>query len=111
VKLVSTGVYDQRQQQLALELLRAIKEALVEVDTPPELVKQLTGDIGFAVTAILDDSRSFEAEDGGTLSPMVTFLVGDEQLEFGGGNSWMHEYVYGLLPDLFPEEQARDANG
>ncbi len=63
-------------------------------------MEELTGSIGFAVTTILDDSRSVEV-DGKALSPVLTFLVGDDELEFGGGNSWMHEYVYRLLPSVF----------
>ena len=71
------------------------------------MVEQLTGSIGFAVTAILDDSRSIEV-DGKALSPVVTFLVGNDELEFGGGNTWMHEYVYKLLPTVLVEASAKD---
>ena len=77
------------------------------VEAPPEMVEQLTGSIGFAVTAILDDSRSVEV-DGKALSPVITFLLGNDELEFGGGNSWMHEYVYNLLPTVFPEASTPD---
>ena len=107
MKLVSHGSFDSKQQALTEAILRAIRSELERVDAPLELVEQLTGSIGFAITAILDDSRSIEVE-GATLSPVVTFLVGHDELEFGGGNSWMHEYVYKLLPAVLAEASAQD---
>lgn len=107
MKLVSHRSFDSKQQALAEAILRAIRSELEGVDAPPELVEQLTGNIGFAVTAILDDSRSIEVE-GKALSPVVTFLINNDELEFGGGNSWMHEYVYKLLPTVFADASARE---
>jgi hypothetical protein len=107
MQLVSHGSFDSKQQVLAEAILRAIRSELEKVDAPPEMVEQLTGSIGFAVTAILDDSRSIEIE-GKALSPVITFLVGSNELEFGGGNSWMHEYVYSLLPAVMAGASAKD---
>lgn len=107
MKLVSHGSFDSKQQALTEAILRAIRSELEMVDAPPEMVEQLTGSIGFAVTAILDDSRSVEVDDK-ALSPVITFLLGNDELEFGGGNSWMHEYVYKLLPTVFPEASTPD---
>lgn len=107
MKLVSNGSFDSKQQVLAEAILRAIRSELEKVDAPPEMVEQLTGSIGFAVTAILDDSRSIEIE-GKALSPVITFLVGNDELEFGGGNSWMHEYVYRLLPAVLAGTSVKD---
>ena len=105
MKLVSHGLFDSKQQALTDAILRAIRSELERVDAPAELVEELTGSIGFAVTAILDDSRSVEV-DGKPLSPVLTFLVGDDELEFAGGNSWMHEYVYKLLPAVLNESSS-----
>lgn len=107
MKLVSHGSFDSKQQALAEAILRAIRSELEMVDASPEIVEQLTGSIGFAVTAILDDSRSVEV-DGKALSPVVTFLLGNDELEFSGGNSWMHEYVDKLLPTVFREASTPD---
>ena len=100
MKLVSHGTYDSRQQALTEAMLRAIKRELQAVDVPPELVEQLTGSIAFAVTSLLDDVASIEVE-GEALSPVVTFQVAEDELAFACGNSWMHEYVYRLLPAVF----------
>jgi len=63
------------------------------------LVMQLTESIGFSVACLIDEVAGFE-HDGEENSPMLTFLVGDDELEFAGGNSWMREHVYGLLPSV-----------
>jgi hypothetical protein len=39
----------------------------------------------------------------------VTVLVGSDELEFRGGNSWMHEYVYKLLPAVLAEASTKDS--
>ncbi|CAN7390337.1 hypothetical protein [Variovorax sp. LjRoot178] len=100
MKVVSTGSFDDLQQALTAEFIRAIKAELEKVDTPDDLVEQLTGSIAFAVTSVLDDVAGFEA-DGRPVSPTLTFQTSDETLEGAGGNSWMHEYVYRLLPAAF----------
>jgi hypothetical protein len=107
MKLISHESFDSKQQALTGAILRAIRSELERVDAPPEMVEQLTGSIGFAITAILDDSRPIEFE-GKALSPVITFQEGNDELEFGGGNSWMHEYVYKLLPAVLGEASAHN---
>ncbi len=102
MKLVSTGSFDRLQQALAEELIRTVKRELERVDAPPEVIEQLSRSIAFAVASLLDDVAGFE-RDGEAVSPMLTFLVGEEELEFAGGNSWMHEYVHRLLPGVLAE--------
>jgi hypothetical protein len=102
MKLVSNGSFDSHQQALTEAILHAIKTEIEAVDAPAEIVEQLTGRIAFAVTSLLDGVAPVELGSG-TASPMLTFLVEDGALEFGGGNSWMHEYVYRLLPKTMSE--------
>ncbi|MFN7153419.1 MAG: hypothetical protein ACK4OE_06975 [Acidovorax sp.] len=97
MKLVPHGSFDDRQQALTAALIEAIARELKKVDAPEELVEQLTGSIAFAVTALIDDSTP-EDFAGGTLSPMLTFQIGEDALAYAGGNTWMHEYVFRLLP-------------
>jgi hypothetical protein len=107
MKLVSHGRFDSRQQALTEAILLAVKAEIEKVDAPEEIVKQLTGSIAFAVTSLLDDVASVEV-DGEAVAPMLTFAVGEDELEFAGGNSWMHEYVYKLLPKVFGAAHAAD---
>ena len=99
MKLVSNGSFDRLQQALAEELIRTVKRELESVDAPPEMIDQLSGSIAFSVASLLDDVAGFE-RDGEAVSPMLTFAVGEDELEFAGGNSWMHEYIYRLLPGV-----------
>jgi len=102
MKLVSNGSFDRLQQALAEELIRTVKRELESVDAPPEMIDRLSGSIAFSVASLLDDVAGFE-RDGEAVSPMLTFVVGEEELEFAGGNSWMHEYIYRLLPGVLAE--------
>ena len=99
MKLVSHASFDERQQALAAAILEAVALELKKVDAPEELLEQLTGSIAFSVTSLLDDTSSVDFGEQ-ELSPMVTFQVGDDELAYGGGNTWMHEYVYRLLPEV-----------
>lgn len=100
MKLIETGSFDRLQQALAEELIRTIKRELEKVEAPDDLVEELSGNIAFSVASLIDDVAGFE-KDGEAVSPMLTFLIGDDELEFAGGNSWMHEYIYRLLPRIF----------
>jgi hypothetical protein len=102
VKLISHDSFDDRQQRLTAAILEAIARELKNVDAPADIVRQLTGSIGLAVTTLIDDSASFSFGDG-ELSPMLTFQISSDELAYGGGNTWMHEYVYRLLPDILPD--------
>jgi hypothetical protein len=102
MKLVSHGTFDRLQQSLAEELIRIVKRELESVDAPSEMIEQLSGSIAFSVASLLDDVAGFE-RNGEAVSPILTFLVGEGELEFAGGNSWMHEYIYRLLPAVLAE--------
>jgi hypothetical protein len=101
MELTTDGDYTERQQALVEHILSAIKLELEQVETPSELVQQLTGSIAFAVTGLIDGTSSAEY-NGSELDPHLTFPIGTERLLYAGGNSWMHEYVYRILPTLFP---------
>jgi hypothetical protein len=103
MKLVSTGAFDLLQQALAEELIRTVKRELEAVDAPLEVIAQLSERIAFSVASLIDDVSGFEANGEG-VSPMLTFLVGEDELEFSGGNSWMHEYIHRLIPVVFSEK-------
>ena len=103
MKLVSNGAFDRLQQALAEELIRTVKRELEAVDAPSEVIAQLSESIAFSVASLIDDVAGFEV-NGEEVSPMLTFLVGDDELEFAGGNSWMHEYIHRFMPVVFPEK-------
>ncbi len=99
MQLTTKGDFDRRQQALVKHLLHAIKRELENADAPPQVVQQLTGSIAFAVTSLIDGAASAQFE-GRELDPHLAFPLGEELL-YAGGNSWMHEYVYRVLPEVF----------
>ena len=103
MQLTTDGDFIAKQQALVGALLVAIKEELERVDAPTDLVTELTGSIAFRITSLLDGASSAE-HDGEELNPMLAFQVSDSELLWPGGNTWMHEYVYRLLPTLAPSE-------
>ncbi len=109
MRVVSHGLFDGYQQILAEEIIRALKFELERVEAPADLVMQLTGSIAFAVTSLIDGTAGIE-RDGEQVSPLLTFVVGEEELESAGGNSWMHEYVYRLLPNVFASSSSDDTS-
>ncbi|MEJ0040679.1 MAG: hypothetical protein WDO68_32445 [Gammaproteobacteria bacterium] len=70
------------------------------MDAPSEVVQQLTGSIAFAVASLIDGTASAEFE-GKELDPHLAFAVRAGELLYAGGNSWMHEYVCRVLPEVF----------
>ncbi len=92
MKLVKSDDFDRYQQELTQQIVTAIRYELEKVDTPDDLVRELTENIAFAVTSLIDDTAGLEI-NGKSISPILTFLNEREELEFSKGNSWMHEHV------------------
>jgi hypothetical protein len=63
------------------------------------------GDIAFSVAAIIDGSRAMELE-GQPLIPVLTFAEDPERTELvpRAGGSFVHEYVFGTVDDVFDED-------
>jgi hypothetical protein len=100
MKLLKSDDFDIYQAALTREIVEAIKRELEQVDAPNELVKELTGNIAFAVTSLIDDLAGLEI-DGKSHSPVLTFLNESDVLEFANGNSWMHEHVFSQVEQVF----------
>lgn len=93
--------FDELQAILIGGIIEEIKTELNSAGLPSAQVRDLLGKISFSVAAVLDGSRSVEF-DGTEINPVITF--GEEnELISGGGNSWMHEYVFGIIAELYDE--------
>ena len=101
MQLTTDGDFIERQKTFVECLIRAIRQELEDVDAPPEVVQQLTGSIAFAVASLIDGTSSAQFQ-GEELNPHLAFRTGPEELLYAGGNTWMHEYVYLILPSIFP---------
>ena len=82
--------------------------------SPPDQVRQLTGDIAFALAAQLDGITPMEY-NGQRIRPVITFVPDpaperdspdEPTLLYSGTGSALHEYVYGNLDEIAPESDA-----
>ena len=101
--------FDERQASYSYEMIAAIHGILAAVkDLSLEQVRQLSGDIAFALAAQLDGVTRMEY-DGIVIRPIVTFAsdssAEDEEptLLYSSTGSALHEYVYGNLDDIAAE--------
>jgi len=90
--------YDELQAALVGRISAAVRghlRLLLEGRVPPDL-GEITNDIVFAVTSILDGS---DGEAGSKGLPMLTFATSEARDELivadPGEGSWLHEYVRG----------------
>ena len=69
-----------------------------------EQLKELTGKIAFEVACMIDDVSGIEFE-GDEAHPCLLFTSpdNDEELLHFGGNSTIHEMVFGILNAMFNE--------
>lgn len=87
--------FDKLQMLLIGAIIEEIKTELDSAGLPSAHVRNLLGKISFSVATVLDGSRSVGFE-GNEISPVITFSE-ENALISGGGNSWMHEYVFGII--------------
>ncbi len=67
-----------------------------------EKLKETTGKIAFSIACTIDDTAGIEFE-GTEVNPYLTFLRDDDDIMHCGGNSFTHEYVFGILDEVFGE--------
>jgi hypothetical protein len=100
MKLTSSGRFDDYQREMSRRIIEEIRRALERAESPDDLVRDLTYDIAFGITALIDGVSGLDV-NAECVSPVLTFATQDDELEFAGGNSWMHEYVAKLVAESF----------
>jgi hypothetical protein len=99
--------FDKRQSQVLREIIHAIRKELKAVAVPEERLADVTGKIAFSVAAIIDSSRVMKV-DGQMIFPFLAFAEDKTRAKLIAepGGSWMHEYVFGMVDDIFDEVDA-----
>lgn len=62
--------------------------------------------MAFSIAAIIDGNRVMDL-DGSEVMPVLTFAKergGTELICANAGGPWMHEYVFGVVEDVFESE-------
>ena len=94
--------FDDWQAYFSFELLRTIKDQLLEAGLADNQVRELTTNIGFHVSCLLDASAKFSV-DGAEITPVLTFSPDQDLLVHQGSPSTLHEYVHGNADELFEQ--------
>lgn len=100
---INSDRFDELQLRILEELIGSIRDALEEAGiTDAQALREATGSIAFSVAAIIDGSRIMEL-DGEPVTPVLTFAkeVDGTDLVGAEGGSWMHEYVFGTVDEVF----------
>lgn len=97
---VDADRYDELQPWFVGQLIESTKRHLEEAGLSGEQLKDLCGSIVFSACTLIDNSAGFEVE-GKDYSPHLAFEVEEGSLIYPGGNSYLHEYVFGVLDELF----------
>lgn len=104
--VINENCFDEMQMSMLQNIIKEIKATLEEGKIPEEQVEDLTGNIAFAVTCIIDSSTIME-HDGKPLRPSLGFSMDDDGKEvlISENGSWMHEYVFGVIDEVFEEDE------
>lgn len=93
--------YDELQAALVGRIAEAVRghvRLLLEGRVAPDLA-EITNDIVFAVTSILDGADGADGDAGSSGLPMLAFATSEARDELivadPGEGSWLHEYVRG----------------
>ena len=93
--------FDDWQRALGRTLTEQIRDALNTAPLSPARRKELTADIGFRITAILDGSGGVpKGEDEAQVVIMFAETGDRDPLLACEGESWMHEYAIGWVEEM-----------
>ena len=94
--------FDELQPWFVGEIIEGIKRQLTNAGIQGDRLKELCGDIAFSVCTEIDGSAGFVV-DGTDYSPYLAFSDSEESMFWPGGNSYLHEYVFGVLDEIFED--------
>ena len=92
--------FEKYQQAMVREIIEQIRFKLAAAGYRGDELRDITGEIAFSVASTLDDNAGIDV-DGMPVKPYITFKEDDIHLVHCGENSYMHEYVAGLVFDIF----------
>jgi hypothetical protein len=94
--------FDELQAHLTLEIVASIDRELKRVKLPRAKRQALATSLAFHVCTAIDGALEMKVGKQ-PLRPVLTFAVGKRQLELisSGGESTMHEYVFGVADEFY----------
>lgn len=92
--------FDKYQEILIRQIVADIKIKLQEAGLTGTQLEELTASIAFSLASTIDDTTGIVSDDI-EINPYLTFRTNDDEIIHYGENSFMHEYVSGVLKKLF----------
>jgi hypothetical protein len=99
---VDAGSFLEQQEILTGEMIARVADHLEAAGLKEDALKEATGKVAFEVACMIDGVSEVSFDDSEAY-PYLTFQSGDNELIHLGGNSYMHELVYGILNAMFDE--------
>ncbi|MGF2686901.1 hypothetical protein ACQUWM_10405 [Marinobacter sp. DUT-3] len=99
---IDAGSFLEQQEILTGEMIARVADHLEAGGLKGDVLKETTGKVAFEIACMID-GVSEVSFDGSEAHPYLTFQSGDNELVHLGGNSYMHELVYGILNAMFDE--------
>jgi hypothetical protein len=101
-QIIDIDKFETLQQHFVREIIEQIRLKLMEAGMSGEQLLELTGNIAFSVTSTIDGNAIIEG-DGMEVHPYLAFSGEEDQLIHCGENSFTHEFVAGIMEQVFPE--------
>lgn len=99
--------FDKRQSRVLREIIVSIKKELQAAGVPEEHLSDVAGKIAFSVAAVIDSNRVMKL-NGQQIFPFLAFAEDKTRTKFLAepGGSWMHEYVFGMVDEIFADDES-----
>ena len=97
---VDSDKFDSVQPSFVRGIIESIRRHLEESGIKGDALKEMCGNIAFSVCTEIDSSAGFEV-DGIEYSSFLAFSSDDETMFYPGGNSYLHEFVFGVVDEVF----------
>jgi len=101
--VVNEGKFDDLQPWFVGDFILTVKRSLEEGGLSEESIKDVCGTIVFNVCAQLDGSSAFEVA-GKVYTPVLAFSEDEKIAFYPGYSANLHEYVYGVLDEIFEDD-------
>lgn len=96
---IEPSSYLEQQEIFTGEMIARIADHLEGAGIKGDALKELTGKVAFEIASMIDGVSHIEFE-GSEANPYLTFQKGEELVHLGG-NSYIHELVFGILNAMF----------
>jgi len=103
--VINESRFDYAQMDLLCQLVDIVDRGVADLEMPQTKIIEIVTEITFGICCDIDGSTIISTPRGRIL-PILAFaedVGGTQALTSSGGQSWMHEYVHGVVEEYFAE--------